>query len=100
MRLLISAFMAVALLGACQSSSQQPALVGCSAYASALESLAVRRQAGLLSDEVIAEVDSLRSVATPICTAETPPADAQLALDGVLLQLEAILAREISQGDN
>lgn len=99
MRTLICALVAVALLGGCQSTTvPQSSLVGCTAYASALESLAVQRRAGLLSDQVVRQVNELRAVATPICTADVPPADAQAVLDTVLLQLEAILAQAASKG--
>jgi hypothetical protein len=97
MRLLAAVAFFVALFG-CAGTYTPPSpthsvLMGCTAYTSALNSLAVRRKAGLLNAQEIARVDELRAIVNPICTADRPPEGSAGIIDPILLELEAMLAR-------
>jgi hypothetical protein len=93
-RLLVAVVLLAALVGCTPARSPvHTVVVTCAGYASTLESLAVRRQAGLLDEDTIARVDQLRAIGTPICTAENPPDGSALTIDAILRELEVILAR-------
>lgn len=92
----------ILLLAACAATPQPPgytALVGCDATASILEKLTVQRRAGLLDPELIAQVNTLKAVADPICTAPVPPANADLIIQHVLDELEIILLLSLSSDE-
>lgn len=73
--------------------------VACASYAVALDSLAIRLERGLLSEEEEARVDSLVSIATPLCDSEDPPTGSQALLDSILAELNEILAQHVAGED-
>lgn len=62
---------------ACAAPREAP-LYGCNAYAAALTTLAAFRSQGKLSVAQVGVVDRVRGVVNPICTAPTPPTNADV----------------------
>lgn len=69
--IVIASFLFVSACGSLSVSDQM--FINCTGYSKALESLAVHKKAGSLSDETIAAVNEIRNVANPICTGEVDP---------------------------
>jgi hypothetical protein len=73
---------------------EQSVAVACITYTEILRSLTVRKKRGTLNSYEIARVDELNAIATPVCTAEDPPAGSARLIDSILLELERILVEK------
>ena len=98
--ILAPAFACLLLIGACQTGRITPAetqVLGCSAYATALSTLATLNNQGKLSAGQVKMVDSTRAYLNPICLGDAPDVNAtalDLAVDGGVKALNAIIAEE------